>query len=438
MLIEFYGRNFGCFRDEFRLSMLATDIDPDSNRGIVNVQVDGDQEPLRLLRAVALYGPNASGKSTVLRAAGALSELLRITSRLSSDSALPMYEPFALGGKSREPVTLGAKAVIEGSVYDYEVSYTGKVFVSERLTRLRTVGEPEVLVDRSSQEVSGAWTKDPQFSLVSSDFRPNALLLSLADSLAPSLAKQIAVGLRRLLRHSDPLSNPLGLGARAAIDVAQRARDDEALGAWLLARLKAADVGVVKMQHKELKPRPSDDILEFMQRRLVEENAADEEELPTKQRRSPVQLSLLHDGEAGPVPLPYGRESLGTKRLVEWSPLLYQLIHSSHPSAAFIDEFDASMHPLLFRTIIANFNCELPPEARGQLIFATHETTLLDAEAKNSVLRRDQVYLTEKEQHGAARLFSIAEFQERNNLNMRRRYLQGRYGALPSLGELPE
>ena len=62
MLVEFYGQNFGCFRDEFRLSMLATDIDPNSDRGIVKVRVDGDAEPLRLLRAVAIYGPNASGK----------------------------------------------------------------------------------------------------------------------------------------------------------------------------------------------------------------------------------------------------------------------------------------------------------------------------------------------------------------------------------------
>ena len=70
MLLEFYGRNFGCFRDEFRLSMLATDVDPGSDRGVVEVKVEGEDEPLRLLRAVAIYGPNGSGKSTVLRGRG--------------------------------------------------------------------------------------------------------------------------------------------------------------------------------------------------------------------------------------------------------------------------------------------------------------------------------------------------------------------------------
>jgi hypothetical protein len=73
---------------------------------------------------------------------------------------------------------------------------------------------------------------------------------------------------------------------------------------------------------------------------------------------------------------------------------------------------------------------------RGQLVFATHETGLLDAEAKDAVLRRDQIYLTEKDSTGASRLYSVAEFKERNNLNLRRRYLHGRYGALPAVGIL--
>ncbi|NJL31661.1 MAG: hypothetical protein HC898_08535 [Phycisphaerales bacterium] len=64
MLLELYGQNFGCFRDKFVLSMLATDIDPGSDRGIIEVEVEGEKEPLRLLRAVAIYGANASGKST--------------------------------------------------------------------------------------------------------------------------------------------------------------------------------------------------------------------------------------------------------------------------------------------------------------------------------------------------------------------------------------
>ena len=107
MLIELYGANFGCFRDEFSLSMLATDIDPGSCKGVVSVDIDGDAKPLRLLRSVAIYGPNASGKSTVLRAANALRFLLENSAQLRSDQRLLPYEPFALDAAHRDaPVSL--------------------------------------------------------------------------------------------------------------------------------------------------------------------------------------------------------------------------------------------------------------------------------------------------------------------------------------------
>ena len=107
--------------------------------------------------------------------------------------------------------------------------------------------------------------------------------------------------------------------------------------------------------------------------------------------------------------------------------------------AAFVDELHESLHPKMLEAIIREFNCDTPMnQVHGQLIFATHETALLDGEAWTALLRRDQIYLTEKDASGAARLYSVAEFKERNNLNIRRRYLQGRYGALPSLGAISD
>jgi uncharacterized protein len=430
VLIELWGKNFGCFRDEFRLSMLATDIDPDSDRGTLSVAIEGDSEPLKLLRAIAIYGPNGSGKSTVLRAASALRHLISETRGFASDTLLQPYEPFALAGPAKEPVVLGVKAVIDSRVYEYSVAFDRRQFREEKLLRMGT-DRAEVLLDRTPRGVVGTWTDDPQFQLLTQSFRPNALLLSLADSLAPTLARGIAVGLRRLLFMNDPTAMLWPLNR--AEGVAKRARDDAAFSTWLLSRLRAADVGVVDMRTEEI-------------RTLVEvEQEPGEEELTTEppQEKQAVQLSyrlaLIHGGKDGPVPLSYARESLGTRRLVELAPVLFDLVHDSQPRAAFVDEFDASMHPLLLQGLVRHFNCDVAADrARGQLVFATHETSLLDAEAKDAVLRRDQIYLTSKDAVGAAKLYSVAEFRERNNLNMRRRYLQGRYGALPSLGEFPE
>ncbi|MDA8378526.1 MAG: AAA family ATPase [Planctomycetia bacterium] len=424
MLVEFYGQNFGCFRDEFRLSMLATDIDPNSDRGIVKVRVDGDAEPLRLLRAVAIYGPNASGKSTVLRAAAALRHLIGESATLESDAMLAPYEPFAVGADGK-PVRLGITAVIDNTVYDYEVQFLRSHFTSERLELWHADGEATVLLDRIGQKVSGQWGDDPQFALISKDFRPNALLLSLADRLAPALAKNIAVGLRRLLEPYPSIPARFGFFNRD--DAARLAYEDRNFADWLASRLKSADVGVTGLKTEEFETParfPADD---------DGERKADGANRINK--RKSYRISLTHGTPDRGFEVPYRRESLGTRKLVELAPLLYQLAHAKQPMAALVDEIHESLHPKLLEGLIRNFNCDTPMEqVRGQLVFATHETALLDGEAWTAVLRRDQIYLTEKDASGAARLYSIAEFKERNNLNIRRRYLQGRYGALPSLG----
>jgi AAA15 family ATPase/GTPase len=430
MLIELYGKNFGCFRDEFRLSMVPTNIDPDSDRGIVEVQIEGEDEPLRLLRAVAIYGANASGKSTVIRATEALRTLL--AKIRVSDSLLEPFEPFALIPGKKGVSELGIKAVVDGRIYDYEITYDSKAFASERLLWLAKEG-PITLFDRAAQHVEGEWKRTPEFGILSNQFRPNALLLSLADALAPALAKNIAVGIRRLLRGFNPV--PPIWPFESTNTVAKRVHEDAHFGAWLLAHLKSADIGVVDLktqEHKE-KERAVTFIFNFID---------GEEEEKDRQKRasaSSIQLSLFHRGQDGAFPIPYRRESIGTRRLIELAPLLYDLVNGPYTNARFIDEIGSSFHPDLLQGLIRHFNCEVAKkDVRGQLIFVTHETSLLDAEAKNAILRRDQIYLTEKDADGAARLYSVAEFKERNNLNIRRRYLQGRYGAIPSLGHFTE
>ena len=429
MLIELYGRNFGCFRDNFQMSLLATDIDPGSDRGIIEVHVEGDTEPLSLLRTIAIYGPNGAGKSTVLRVAEALEHLISKTRGFASDMSLRPYEPFALGPESKLPVMLGVKAVVNSRVYDYSIEFDRKQFFVERLIRLSGDRE-EVLIDRNEGRVDGSWTSDPQFRLVSTGFRPNALLLSLADSLAPNLAEGVAVGLRNVLNTYNPGYPSRWPFVRGAASIAKRARTDLAFNAWLNSRLRAADIGVVDMR--------TDEIRTVVEPEREEDEEADGEK-PEPYIETSYRLSLLHSGREGPVALPYSRESLGTRRLVDISPVLFDLAHTAKPTAVFVDELDASMHPQLLEGLIRHFNCEISKErVRGQLIFATHETSLMDDEAKQAILRRDQYYFTAKDASGAARLYSLAEFRERNNLNIRRRYLQGRYGALPSLGTFSE
>jgi hypothetical protein len=425
MLIELFGQNFGPFRDEFRLSLLASDIDRGNPRGVVEVPLEREEQPLRLLRCAAIYGPNASGKSWALKAASALAYVLTQSSGFESDQPIGPFEPFLLDESSRSrPVRLGVRAAIDSRVYEYVIEFKRTRFVREKLAELAP-DQDRILLDRREQEVSGQWTRDKQFGLLTESFRPNALLLSLADRLAPRLAGRLAVGIRNLLDLRDFSWNlPAFFASRHAAERASR--DRKGFGTWLAGWLAEADVGIADYETEEVRiPVPA-------------ESTDDRHESGAGQRpETLLRLRFIHAGTERTARLNVQQESAGTLKMVELAPYIYDLMHGTRNKAYFIDELAASVHPVLLRSLITEFNCEAPPDSvRGQLVFATHETSLLDAEAKNAPLRRDQIYLTEKESGGACHLSSIVEFKERNNLNLRRRYLQGRYGALPAPGRL--
>jgi hypothetical protein len=99
--------------------------------------------------------------------------------------------------------------------------------------------------------------------------------------------------------------------------------------------------------------------------------------------------------------------------------------------AFFVDELDASKHPLLVRSLVELFHNPEINKKNAQLIFNTHDTSLLD----QTLFRRDQIWLTEKDGVGAAHLYSLLEYGPRKGESLAKGYLQGRYGAIPFLGD---
>jgi AAA15 family ATPase/GTPase len=122
-------------------------------------------------------------------------------------------------------------------------------------------------------------------------------------------------------------------------------------------------------------------------------------------------------------------ESDGTRRLLDLLPALYEM--QNRGGVYFIDEIDRSMHPILVRRLLEFFlaSCGDNP---GQMILTTHESSLLDLD----LLRRDEIWFAEKDHEQATCLYSLADFKVRNDLEIRKHYLQGRFGAIPFFGSL--
>ena len=193
---------------------------------------------------------------------------------------------------------------------------------------------------------------------------------------------------------------------------------------YIVNFLKYGDVGIEDIDAMDM---PEIDSIES------ENNDETKEDL-TKQKKRKLLISFrkkydenleVVDNESFPFS---ANESEGTQKLFELSPFIYEAIKNNRP--IIIDEFDARFHPLLTKKIVELFNST--SNVGSQLIFTTHDTNLLSSD----LLRRDQIEFVEKNQFGASHLYSLVEFKGiRNNASFEKDYIQGKYGAIPFLGD---
>lgn len=143
-----------------------------------------------------------------------------------------------------------------------------------------------------------------------------------------------------------------------------------------------------------------------------------------------ISVRAAHHNQAGAiVPFELGDESDGTRRLLNLLPALYRL-HTDE-SVFFIDELDRSLHPNLVWEFM-HFFLQSINRSRAQVIVTTHESSLLDLD----LLRRDEIWFAEKDSKSATRLYALTDFNVRKDLEIRKHYLSGRFGAVPFLGDV--
>ncbi|VAX38889.1 abortive infection protein, putative, partial [hydrothermal vent metagenome] len=131
--------------------------------------------------------------------------------------------------------------------------------------------------------------------------------------------------------------------------------------------------------------------------------------------------------------LDFSEESKGTQMLFQMAAPIYNALKLG--SLLLIDELDSSLHVSIGNTIIQLFNNPKTNPHNAQLIFTTHDTNLLGTIPDEPALRRDQIWFTEKDKEGGTNLYPLTDYKPRKSENLERGYLQGRYGAIPFLGD---
>jgi hypothetical protein len=424
MLTEFRVENHRSIRDEQVFTMLAgRSGDPGDSRPR---QVAGSGG--FVLPVAGFYGANASGKSNVLSALRFMRDAVVVSHRLfPPDGGVPR-EPFAWGEKSTEPSVFEVTLVLNEARYQYGFVVDDTRFHEEWLFAWPK-GRKQIWFERENDTYKFGEHLQGENRVVKEFTRSNALFLSAAvqhrhEQLGPlyrwfrDLRTVNVSGMRRY---------PFGVGGMPP----ER---------WLVRRMEAASESS-RQQTLFDDDSTTDDSLEGF-RELI--RAADfgivgfkvkddDGEKDDRLRKRSGGILVQHHSETGEAWLPLAEESQGTRTMFRLGSVLVETLRRG--GLLVVDELEASLHPLLALQIVKQFNDPGTNPENAQIVFATHDTNLLGTTTGDAPLRRDQVWLTEKDGEGATVVYPLTDFKPRKAENLERGYLQGRYGAIPFLGD---
>lgn len=392
MLLEFRAENHRSLRDEQGVSFEAGVVDGDAARVC-------DVGGRKVLPVLALFGANGSGKSNVLSALAFMRDAVVYSQRSWDPNEGVPRDAFAWENRAAQPSVFTATFLIDGVLHEYGFAVDELAVVEEWLW-VWPVGRKQVWFERDGQEFSFGDHLKGENRAVQELTRPNSLFLAAA---AQNNHKQ------------------LGSVWSFFHDI----RMPRELRRW--SRAVAAHDGPRRWFHDDSRLFGGPGVEEMRRRFMDLLQIADVGVRDVRVRNKA--LELQHHPDPAEKWLPLDEESVGTQALFDIGPLLLNTLSSG--GVAVVDELEASLHPLLVAELLAMFQDRARNPNHAQLLFATHNAELLGTTLENAPLRRDQVWLAEKNKEGATDVTPLTAYQPRKGENLERGYLQGRYGATP-------
>lgn len=417
MLIQFNFKNFMSFRDETSLDLTATKI---SEHPSHVVETGGD----KLLTVAAIYGANASGKSNVYNAFSFMKDYVVNSFFYGGDSGRknsenPKVIPYLFDRGSRNEPSEFEVFYVDNSdgrekTYQYGFVIQGAEILEEWLYSKAKTARTEyrtIFYRKKGEELEADGLPKKAVANLREALQKETLIVSLGAKL------KIAI----LTAVYDWFSNcetvhlaTLGEEFSRANDLPTGFVTDRSVQENVLRYIASFDESIVDFEIEEIK-RTDEDLF----------------------GKSYV-IHTIHklDEEGGLQSILLGNESSGTRKMLAlYEPLKYVL---DHGSVMFIDELNDRLHPLLVRNIILTF---LTPEINvnhAQLILTSHDVW----QFSNELLRRDELWITDKNRDGVSTLYSVADFKDEDGKKIRRNeaigknYLVGNYGGIPALKPL--
>ncbi len=415
MLVEFSIGNFRSFKERVTLSLEASADDwlEDSH-----VAAIADR---RLLKSAAIYGANASGKSNFLAGIETFRQFVQKSSKESQMGERIPVIPFRLNTATEAaPSHFEIVFLQNGTRYRYGFEATPEMIQAEWLfSQKDSIRETRLFTREGSIIEPSAEFKEGKG--LEARTRPNALFLSVVSQFNGDIAGE-------MMQWMDRFRGISGLEDVNYLAFTSHLLKEARFAGEIRDLIRRADMGIEDLQTFEI---PVSERLKLLPKAFPEHLRKEVLASPgafmiksfhkkfdeTNQACETVEFNFKNE------------ESAGTQKFVAMSgPFIHTL---KEGSILFVDELEARFHPLLTKSLVGLFNGTVN-QTNAQLIYATHDEGLLDS----AHTRRDQVWFVEKDEFGASRMYSLAEFKVRKEAKFAKEYLLGQFGAVPHVREL--
>ena len=417
MLIQFNFKNFKSFREEVSLDLTATKI-TEHEEHVIEAAND------KLLKVAAIYGANASGKSNVYDAFEYMTYYVDESFKFGDEEerrrktgdAYLKVTPFLFDEKSRDEETTFEVFYVDnsedtGKTYQYGFSLKNDEVVEEWLySKAKTARNKyrTIFYRKKDEELEMNGFSKNHVENIKASLNKESLIVSLGSKLRITRLKKVRDWFlsNEIVNFGDPAEN------------------------FFLSRVLPEGF----IDKKEVQ----DNVVEYFASFDEAIRDFNIEELPQKDEKDNsknYKIDALHkmsDSEKM-ASIPLKQESSGTLKMFALYPSLKEVLDQG--SILFIDELNARLHPLLVRNIILTFLSPQINTQNAQLVFTTHDIW----QFSNELLRRDEIWMVNKNRDGVSELYSLVEFKDEAGNKVRRdealakNYLTGNYGAIPAL-----
>lgn len=425
MLLNLYFENFRSFKKGALLDLLAESSKAkEQNVFLQRINKGTQEEEARLLKSAVIYGANASGKSNLIRG---VKDILNFVCNIHIPAAEPIlaYTPFAFDiATAAAPVKFAIEFIgREGVRYKYEIHFNEVWVLFENLTYWPQ-GKPILLIERDVRDASELTQKvkfrNGQKHWELDVFRNQSALSKFGSQEADELLSSVFVYFNTI--HIVTLLDTIG-GYGEQYEISEKLLADGTLMKKMNELLRFADTGLsavsITKEERLYKRRITPDgKLDTVKRTTYDVNAA-----------HPVFSNGERVSES--ASLPFSEESNGVKTLYTFGGRILTTLELG--GVIFVDELETSLHPYLSKLLVVLFQSERINKKNAQLIFTTHDTNLLE----RSIFRRDQIWITQKDEFGATDLYSLQDFPDvREDTPFDKWYLAGKFGGIPDIQSL--